>query len=544
MEAKHVFFLLVILAVVFFFYFEGSRVFSFEPLSSGVLPHGVDGQVLTWEDNKWVAKSLFVPSAGGAIDLTAWAYPIISSSYIKALYGDFNYLLVSGDVNSFSVFTNSLDTSSVYSDYIDFNISYANGSSEGRLQWNSDDGTLEVGMPGGNVNLQIGQEEFIRCKATEDLGNGEVVYISGASGSRPECSLAIANSQNIVHKTIAVATEDISSGNNGYVTTFGLVRDIDTSVGLAGEEVYLDAFTSGDLNIIEPVSPNYSISVGTILFSNSTSGVLFVNPHHEAWKTDANITTPIPLTFYESQPARNTEANWNGGLQLLSGADTLNSSTPISVSKGTGKLIFVVNSSNDAVGDINVYGDIIDRTTQVKTSNYSDIITLSGNSTDNSTTAGKGGAITVHDFSDAYITNKWFTGSVTISTSDVDLTDVDVYHVSFEQVNDQPNITIKTLDASLYTTNANAEFDAYLFVLDKDTVTGKVTISNDANLNIGTDGETALVNKYWRLRKGNINKAIDGTTDGFWVDIYYLNNPTYIEDITLKLWLEQVRFIN
>lgn len=51
-------------------------------------------------------------------------------------------------------------------DYIDFDVTYADGVAEGRLQWNIEDGTLEVGLPGGTVNLQIGQEMMIRCRNT------------------------------------------------------------------------------------------------------------------------------------------------------------------------------------------------------------------------------------------------------------------------------------------------------------------------------------------------------------------------------------------
>jgi hypothetical protein len=48
--------------------------------------------------------------------------------------------------------------------YIQFDVTYVDGQSEGRLQWNSEDGALEVGLPGGNVNLQIGQEHVVRVR--------------------------------------------------------------------------------------------------------------------------------------------------------------------------------------------------------------------------------------------------------------------------------------------------------------------------------------------------------------------------------------------
>ena len=44
-------------------------------------------------------------------------------------------------------------------DYIDFNTNFADVEHpEGRLHWDMEDQTLELGMVGGEVKLQIGQE--------------------------------------------------------------------------------------------------------------------------------------------------------------------------------------------------------------------------------------------------------------------------------------------------------------------------------------------------------------------------------------------------
>jgi hypothetical protein len=111
---------------------------------------------------------------------------------------------------------------------------------------------------------------------------------------------------------------------------------------------------------------------------------------------------------------------------------------------------------------------------------------------------------------------------------------MDLYHISFEQFNDQPSITLDTFDINLLTTSVNAEFDAYLFDIH---VTGdECDIENHGSLHIGADGETALANKYWRLRQGNIDESLNGTTDGIWVDMHYSNSPAFIEDVTMKVW--------
>ena len=49
-------------------------------------------------------------------------------------------------------------------DFIDFTSDYTSTQQEARVSWNGDDGTMQVGMPGGNVNLQVGQEILVRAK--------------------------------------------------------------------------------------------------------------------------------------------------------------------------------------------------------------------------------------------------------------------------------------------------------------------------------------------------------------------------------------------
>ncbi len=192
----------------------------------------------------------------------------------------------------------------------------------------------------------------------------------------------------------------------------------------------------------------------------------------------------------------------------------------------------VVNAGTDLAGDITVTGDSVDRDTGVITVGDTDTITIDALSTDGSDTDGNGN--TRHSFTGAYISSKWFTGTVTLSTVDLTLTDVDVYHVSFEQFNDSPNLVVTTFDINAFTTSVNAEIDAYLYSLE---VTGdKCDIARIASLNVGTDGETAIADKYWRLRRGAIAKSLDGTTDGVWVAIFYANNPALVQDMTMKVW--------
>jgi hypothetical protein len=157
--------------------------------------------------------------------------------------------------------------------------------SEGDLAWDADAGTLKVGMPGGNVNLQVGQEQHLaqRPKNVEavQINNGEAVYISGATGATPEVMLANASLHDTSHHTIAIATENVAASQRGYYTSFGAVRDFDTTFGSDGDTVYLDT-TDGQLTATKPDFPNFAVEIGTIFRSHATEGVLNVNIKHDA----------------------------------------------------------------------------------------------------------------------------------------------------------------------------------------------------------------------------------------------------------------------
>ena len=87
-----------------------------------------------------------------------------------------------------------------------------------------------MGLPGGNVVLQIGEESVIRVsnQTGDAIPNGAAVYISGLQGARP--TIALADASSIMTAGVSgVTTEAIAHGDSGYITAFGLVRDVDTN---------------------------------------------------------------------------------------------------------------------------------------------------------------------------------------------------------------------------------------------------------------------------------------------------------------------------
>lgn len=197
----------------------------------------------------------------------------INDSWLDDLYVNVDGDTMTGDLG-FS------DAAIQNPNYIQFNTTWADGSAEGRLQWNIDDGTLEVGMPGGDVNLQIGQEMLVRATNKEgvDIMNCQAVFVSGASGSNIEIKTPIASNISEGPLTFGLATETITNNQKGYVTLIGLVRGCDTSAWSDGDVLYLSSTEEGNLTNIPPTAPNTKVIIGIVTNSNANDGIIATNP--------------------------------------------------------------------------------------------------------------------------------------------------------------------------------------------------------------------------------------------------------------------------
>ena len=154
------------------------------------------------------------------------------------------------------------------------------------LRWNDTDGTLDLGLKGGNVTLQLGQEQLVRIvnKTLSNLTEAgyQAVYTSGAQGQRLKVDLALANSDLTSAGTLGIVTENIDVNQEGFVTTNGLVRGINTTGSLQGETwsdgdiLYLSPTVAGRLTNIKPVAPQHLVVVGICVHAHITQGSIFV----------------------------------------------------------------------------------------------------------------------------------------------------------------------------------------------------------------------------------------------------------------------------
>lgn len=223
--------------------------------------------VISGKSGSWIA-------IGGKYLNSDFNTTVINTNTINAVLGFIE------TIDSTSIYTDLLDAIQVKASYIDFDLAPIAISQEGRLKWNLDDGTLETGLPGGNVNLQIGFELLVKVtnKSGSLITNGAAVYVDGAQGSRPTINLAKADAEATAVTFIGLATEDIPNNGNGYICVNGLVRDIDTSAFTEGSILYLSSATAGQYTATRPTAPNWKIGIGVCLYSHANQGIVGVVP--------------------------------------------------------------------------------------------------------------------------------------------------------------------------------------------------------------------------------------------------------------------------
>lgn len=171
-------------------------------------------------------------------------------------------------------------TSPIIADKLRFNTSPApTGLQPGDAWWSADDGTLNIRLKGGNVTLQVGQEQVhpVYNDTGATLLEKQVVHVSGAFGGMLTVALAQADSEAASASTFAVVTENIGTMSSGFVTTNGLVRNVDTSMYPVGSALYLDPLVAGGITSSKPAAPYHMVLVGWCVKSHATEGMIFVH---------------------------------------------------------------------------------------------------------------------------------------------------------------------------------------------------------------------------------------------------------------------------
>lgn len=206
------------------------------------------------------------------------------------------------DITSLSGLTGGVTTPA----YITFDTTPATTpTADGSLYWDNADSiqTLSLVMANGDAVQQIGEEQYYRIKASSAITNGQVVMFTGSVGASGGLTGAPATglTATTAYAVMGIATHSMALNGWGYVTAFGLVRNIDTTGSAVGETwadgdiLYYNPSVTGGLTKNVPSAPNAKVQVCAVVHAAS-NGSLFVRPTFGGalgqYEGDVSIATP------------------------------------------------------------------------------------------------------------------------------------------------------------------------------------------------------------------------------------------------------------
>jgi len=178
-------------------------------------------------------------------------------------------------------------------DNISFDVNHDARSHEhavGTVCWDYLDQTINIKHQDG-VTQQVGQElyAFVRNGTANTIVNGTPVMFTGAepdsgSGARLLVSPMVANGTFPSLYGLGVATHDLDSGQDGRITVWGKVRELNTSAWEVGDILYADPENTGQLTNAKPTAPNNVIPFAIVLKKGTEDGEIFARPTIEQQK--------------------------------------------------------------------------------------------------------------------------------------------------------------------------------------------------------------------------------------------------------------------
>jgi hypothetical protein len=235
--------------------------------------------------------AVFTNNTGGTFTVSGFSTGgTVSDTYVTGFtYNNSNTLTIKQNQGQSDLNVLFHTVTGLTTDYFDFNTGATVTPQTARLRWNDADGTLDLGLKGGNVTLQIGQEQVIRVvnKTGSNLleSNYQVVRVrtqaeGGAQGQRLAVLLAQANTKANHTGVLGLVTENINNNQEGFITTFGNVRGLNTTGSIQGETwsdgdvIWLSETVAGGLTNIEPST--HPVAIGYVVYAHVNNGKIFV----------------------------------------------------------------------------------------------------------------------------------------------------------------------------------------------------------------------------------------------------------------------------
>ena len=229
-------------------------------------------------------------TAGTGIAVSG-TYPSFTIDNTQDLSGYVPYTGATQDVD--------LGTHKISVDAVEFSLTPTNSPAAGQIAYVGNTGALAYNMNGSAVTSQIGQtmHAFVHNADSVTITKGQAVYLFGASGNKASVKLANNTGDATSAKTFGLAAENITSGQNGFITVQGVLDGLNTGAYTAGDTLYLGA-TAGSLTNVKPYAPNHLVYIGVVEKANNGNGQIYVRVQNgyeleEIHDVDLITTPPV-----------------------------------------------------------------------------------------------------------------------------------------------------------------------------------------------------------------------------------------------------------
>jgi hypothetical protein len=162
-------------------------------------------------------------------------------------------------------------------DKLRFDLTAAETVGNGEITWNADEGTLELGK--GGISNYVGQETMVLCRNNSNsvaIPKGTGVMFAGSVGASGRIKVApmVADGTFPGYVFFGVADQAIAGGSDGYVSTFGKIRGVNTSAYVDGDILWCNPTTPGGFTKVEPLAPNLKLAVAAVISAGNNGTIL------------------------------------------------------------------------------------------------------------------------------------------------------------------------------------------------------------------------------------------------------------------------------
>ena len=165
-------------------------------------------------------------------------------------------------------------------DSLFFNVNVpTNNVDTAKMRWDSDLATVVLGL-NDNVPNEIGFKNFwlVKNQTGSTITKGSLVYANGTVGASGRITVAkfIANGSIDAKYLLGITAHDLTDGEDGYVISFGKIRQVNTDTFAAGAILYPSPTVAGVWTDVEPIAPNIDMPIGFCINSSVNNGTIAI----------------------------------------------------------------------------------------------------------------------------------------------------------------------------------------------------------------------------------------------------------------------------